>query len=86
MIRVQKKIMVGLDVLQYFTTRAWQFDTTNYEKMSYAVTGKDEEIFYHLNVTYDLTDYLTQTLLMVKKHIFKERFENLPYIRLHYKL
>lgn len=85
MIRVQKKIMVGLDVLQYFTTRAWQFDTTNYEKMSYAVTGKDEEIFYHLNVTYDLTDYLTQTLLMVKKHIFKERFENLPYIRLHYK-
>jgi len=33
MIRVQTKIAVGLEVLQFFTTRSWDFKSTHFEQI-----------------------------------------------------
>lgn len=43
MIRVQTKISDGLEVLQFFTMRKWDFRYDNYEKISKYLKGSDKK-------------------------------------------
>lgn len=43
MIRVQKRISVGLEVLQFFTMRQWEFKEDNYRSIGNYLKGKDKE-------------------------------------------
>lgn len=41
MIRIQNKIADGLDVLQFFTMRQWDFKEENYRGIANYLIGKD---------------------------------------------
>lgn len=43
MIRVQTKISDGLEVLQFFTMRQWNFRSDNYVGIAKYLKGKDKE-------------------------------------------
>lgn len=43
MIRVQNRISVGLEVLQFFTMRAWYFKSDNYASLWDMLTDVDRK-------------------------------------------
>lgn len=45
MVRVQTRISTGLDVLQFFTTRAWDFKSENYEKLYTNLSEKEKKMY-----------------------------------------
>lgn len=44
MVRVQKRIFDGLDVLQFFTTRQWDFRTERFFGLYHELSPKDQEM------------------------------------------
>jgi fatty acyl-CoA reductase len=42
--RVQQKISQGLDVLTFFTTREWDFDSTQYQRVFDELDDDDKEM------------------------------------------
>ena len=45
MIRVQNKIATGLDVLQFFTMRKWEFKSTKYQSIFNRLSTKDKKMY-----------------------------------------
>lgn len=45
MIRVQTKISVGLEVLQFFTTRNWHFKSTHFEQIYKDISAEDRQMY-----------------------------------------
>ncbi|XP_041977375.1 putative fatty acyl-CoA reductase CG5065 [Aricia agestis] len=82
MVRIQNRITVGLQVLQYFTTREWWFDTHNFKALSKHLNSKDQELFpLDLNEI-DLVPYIETCMIGGKLYCLKEKMENLPKARL----
>lgn len=81
MVRVQEKISVGLEVLQYFTMREWKFKNTKSMSLCKSITPEDFKIFYLQNVTYDVKEYLTYSLLGARQYCLKENPNSIPFWR-----
>lgn len=82
MVRVQEKISVGLEVLQYFTMREWHFKNTKALGLLKTITPQDGEIFYLQNVTYDVKDYLGKAILGTRLYCLKENPNSIPFWRI----
>lgn len=85
MIRVQNKISVGLEVLQYFTLREWDFRNKNAIALTGALDSDDQEIFYMANVKFDIEDYMKTAILGARKYCMKENPKSLPFWRVYLK-
>ncbi|XP_053625132.1 putative fatty acyl-CoA reductase CG5065 [Plodia interpunctella] len=82
MVRIQNRISVGLEVLQYFTTREWWFDTNNFKTLAAMLNHVDTEIFpMDLSIIED-EPYIECCMLGGKMYCLKEKLENLPKARL----
>lgn len=82
MVRIQKRISVGLEVLQYFTTREWWFDTDNFKSLVGIMNPIDREIFpMDLSIIED-RPYIESCMIGGKLYCLKEKLENLPKARL----
>ncbi|KOB75537.1 Fatty acyl reductase [Operophtera brumata] len=46
MVKMQKRISYGLEVLQYYTTKEWNFKNDNYLALQTAVSKEDNNTFY----------------------------------------
>lgn len=46
MVKMQKRINYGLEVLQYYTTKEWYFKNDNFLALQNAVSAEDNTIFY----------------------------------------
>lgn len=46
MVKIQKKVSMGLDVLQYYTTKEWDFKNDNFLALRKRVSKEDDEVFY----------------------------------------
>ena len=86
MVRVQNRILVGLEVLQYFTTRQWTFETTRGMEITRKMSASDREIFFTDNVDLDVKKYLTRGLLGARMYCMKEPLESLPRARRHMRM
>lgn len=42
MVRVQTRIATGLDMLQFFTTRYWDFKSQNFEQIQEVLNPRDK--------------------------------------------
>lgn len=51
MVRVQKRVQVGLEVLQFFTMRAWDFKSTNYDALWPQLQEADRKLYALSNAT-----------------------------------
>lgn len=85
MVRVQKRILVGMEVLQYFTTRQWTFQTVRGMEITRKMTASDRETFFTDNVDLDVNSYMKKALLGARVYCMKEPLESLPRARRHIK-
>lgn len=86
MIRIQKRILDGLDVLQYFTTREWKFYNDTLIKMHHESSQIDKKIFPLLVYDIDLNEYLKHIILGARQYCMKEDLSTLPKARRHQKI
>ncbi|KOB73849.1 putative fatty acyl-CoA reductase, partial [Operophtera brumata] len=62
MIRIQDRISKGLDVLQYFTMRSWNFPCPNYEGIR-SKLSQEERVIFNTDVThFDRDTYLETSI------------------------
>lgn len=85
MIRVQKRIAIGLEVLQFFTTRAWDFKSNNFRELQKSLDSEDQKIF-RINIDdADDEQYLLSGILGGRQYVMKEPLCTLPRARTHLK-
>lgn len=83
MVRLQNRISVGLEVLQYFTTREWIFYNTNLLTMWGEMCPKDKEIFPIDFLAIDQIKYMKSCILGAREYCMKEKLSTLPKARRH---
>ncbi|XP_069683853.1 putative fatty acyl-CoA reductase CG5065 [Periplaneta americana] len=81
MVRLQNRISVGLEVLQYFTMRQWQFSNEKFLAIEKSLCDDDRKIFYITNVDQDIDKYMTAALLGARVYCMKEPLSSLPRAR-----
>ncbi|XP_032590859.1 putative fatty acyl-CoA reductase CG5065 isoform X1 [Drosophila grimshawi] len=82
MVRVQTKISVGLEVLQFFTTRNWDFKSTHFEQIYNDITEEDRKIFKINTNDVDDYEYMKISILGGRQYVLKEPLTSLPKSRI----
>ncbi|XP_006570570.1 uncharacterized protein LOC412986 isoform X1 [Apis mellifera] len=83
MVRIQNRISVGLELLQYFTTREWVFHNTNLLTLWSGMNPKDKEIFPIDLLSIDDNEYIKTCVLGARQYCMKEDLSTLPKARRH---
>lgn len=83
MVRIQKRISDGLEVLQYFTTREWVFHNTNLLIMWGEMSPKDKEIFPMDFLKIEVDNYMLNCILGARQYCMKEKLSTIPKARRH---
>ena len=86
MVRIQKRISDGLEVLQYFTTREWIFHNTNLVILRNEMSSRDKQIFSFDFLSIDVMDYMKDIILGARQYCMKEKLETLPRARMHMRM
>lgn len=81
LIRTQKRVNTGLQVLQYYTTRPWHFHNENFLDLWHDLSPIDRKIFYTCALKIDYNAYLLNYILGARKYCVHEEPETLPYAR-----
>lgn len=86
MVRIQKRISDGLEVLQYFTTREWVFHNTNLLILWGDMSSKDKKLFPIDFLNIDEIEYIKNVILGARQYCMKENLSTLPRARIHQRL
>nr|QLI62001.1 fatty acyl-CoA reductase 11 [Streltzoviella insularis] len=81
MVKVQKRISYGLEVLQYYTTKEWYFKNDNYLALRKKITKEDDEIFYTDIKVVDWSMYIRDYIKGAREYCCKEDPSTLPQAR-----
>ncbi|KAJ0182895.1 hypothetical protein K1T71_000871 [Dendrolimus kikuchii] len=81
LVALQKRINRGLDVLQYYTTKEWNFTNTKFKSLRNRITAEDDETFFTDLSGADPKEYLKNYVLGVREFICKEDRSTLPRAR-----
>lgn len=72
MIRIQDRISQGLEVLQYFTMRPWEFPCPNYDGIQ-SKLSEEERVIFNTDVTHlDRDGYLGSCIEGGRVYCLKE--------------
>ncbi|CAF4937437.1 unnamed protein product [Pieris macdunnoughi] len=82
MVRIQKRISVGLEVLQYFTTREWWFDTDRFRGLPGTLNETDLTLYPMDVMKIQIEPYIESCMIGGKLYCLRERLEDLPKARL----
>ncbi|XP_017147109.1 putative fatty acyl-CoA reductase CG5065 isoform X2 [Drosophila miranda] len=82
MVRVQTKVSMGLEVLQFFTTRNWDFKSTHFEQIYQELDETDRQIFKINSNDVDDYEYMKQSILGGRQYVMKEPLTSLPKSRI----
>lgn len=85
MCHVQTRISDGLDVLQFFTTRAWNFETVNSEYMIDQQSPQDAKIFNMDKHSIEIKEYMMNSILGGRQYCLKEPLSTIPKARMQLK-
>ncbi|XP_022910107.1 putative fatty acyl-CoA reductase CG5065 [Onthophagus taurus] len=86
MIRIQKKIYDGLELLQFFTTREWKFKSENFLALVNELNPTDKELYpmdYHL---YPIDKYMVYCILGARQYTMKENLKSLGRCRVQLRI
>lgn len=86
MVRVQKKVTQGQKVLQYYTTREWNFKHDNFLQLKEEMNDVDSEKFYIDLNKIDLNAYMENYILGIRKYLVNESADTLPKARKLHKM
>ncbi|KRT84455.1 hypothetical protein AMK59_1510, partial [Oryctes borbonicus] len=81
LIRTQKRIQGGLQVLQYYTTKQWRFISENIKKITNKLSKEDQQIFYTNMKDLDWDAYLLAYVLGARRYCVKDDPATLPKAR-----
>lgn len=81
MIRVQNRIALGLEYLQYFTTRQWCFMNKNFLDLRDEMHPEDKKLFPIDFKAIETLPYLADCLTGARVFCLKEPLKNLPRAR-----
>ncbi|XP_067631168.1 putative fatty acyl-CoA reductase CG5065 isoform X1 [Eurosta solidaginis] len=81
MVRVQTRIAIGLEMLQFFTTRSWDFKSKNFEQIQDVLSSQDKAIFKIEMNDVDDYEYLRTCILGGRQYVMKEPLSSLPRAR-----
>jgi fatty acyl-CoA reductase len=87
MVYVQKRIAVGLEVLQFFTMHKWNFKSDKFNGLAIAQTPDEASIFlFDSRNTGDEWEYLKNSLLGARQYCVKDPLSTLPRARVILKM
>ncbi|XP_025261932.1 putative fatty acyl-CoA reductase CG5065 isoform X2 [Camponotus floridanus] len=86
MVRIQKRILDNLAVLQYFTTRQWIFYNKNIITLCDDLTPLDKKIFPIMIYNFDKMEYFKHLVLGIRQYCMKEDLSTLPKARRRQKM
>ncbi|KAK0084560.1 hypothetical protein PV325_006789 [Microctonus aethiopoides] len=86
MVRIQKRISDGLEVLQFFTTREWIFHNTNLLNLWEEMNPKDKKLFPIDFLAVDEQQYMKNIILGARQYCMKESLDTLPRARIYQKM
>ncbi|XP_077300095.1 putative fatty acyl-CoA reductase CG5065 [Arctopsyche grandis] len=81
MVKTQNRISGGLDVLQYYTTKEWEFKNENLLKISDWLSPYDRKVLYVNNSSLNWDDYMHNYILGAREYCCKEDPATLPRAR-----
>lgn len=85
LINIQRRLSQGLKVLEYYTTRTWNFRNDNFKQIYCDLNEVDKKKFNFNMAEVELKEYLLNYILGVRKFILKETPEDLPKARANLK-
>lgn len=85
MVRIQKKVYHGLELLQFFSTREWIFKSEKFLGIVNYLTEADQELFPMTKLR-PLEEYMLNSILGVRQYCLKEDLSSLPRCRRKQKL
>ncbi|KAK9501401.1 hypothetical protein O3M35_012134 [Rhynocoris fuscipes] len=85
MVRVQNRISLGMELLQYFTMRQWNFSTPKSKEIRSCLSDKESDIFYLPFDGIDIRRFLIDSIIGSRVFCLKEPLENLDRARKHLK-
>lgn len=86
MVRIQNRILDGLAVLQYFTTRQWIFYNKNLIALNSGMSSIDKEMFPTVIYNANIMEYFKHIVLGARQYCMKEDLSTLPKARRHQKM
>ncbi|KAL1463625.1 hypothetical protein WDU94_015363 [Cyamophila willieti] len=81
LVRVQNRIWLGMHLLEYFTTRNWDFKNKVCLSLHNNLSEKDKAIFFMDNVDHDINKYMRDIILGARQYCLKEPMSSLPKAR-----
>lgn len=85
MCRFQTMISQGLELLQFFTTRQWDFKSHQYQSIAKNLTPEDFALFDMDIDKIDTKEYLKRIILGGRQYCLKEPLSTLPKARMQLK-
>ncbi|XP_048004062.1 putative fatty acyl-CoA reductase CG5065 [Leguminivora glycinivorella] len=85
LIKVQRRIYIANLALRYYVTKQWTFDNKNFVKLRSKIKKEDQAEFYYEVENVDKFDYFMQCIIGGRRYLLKEKDEDLPKARAHYK-
>lgn len=78
MVRIYKRIAMGLELLQFFTTRQWVFHNDRFMGMWQDMSPADRRLFNFDVTEVKISDYIDRCLLGARQYCLKEDPATLP--------
>lgn len=87
MVYVQKRIAIGLEVLQFFTMRQWNFKSESFNGLIKKQTPDEYDMFlFDSQYVGDDWEYLKNSMLGARQYCVKEPLSTLPRARVIHKM
>lgn len=86
MVRVAHKINDGLELLQFFTTRNWQFRSAKFLNLAKEMTDEDNKVFPMDFTILSVKEYMKECVLGARQYLMKEDLKTLPRCRIQQKM
>ncbi|XP_052738814.1 putative fatty acyl-CoA reductase CG5065 [Bicyclus anynana] len=81
MIKIEKRLRKGAEMLQYYTSRNWVFKNEYFRSLKDQITQEENDIFYTDMSKMDYNYYLKSYHLGIREFIAKEDLSTLPQAR-----
>ncbi|CAH0713003.1 unnamed protein product, partial [Brenthis ino] len=81
MIKIQKRVNYGLEVLQYYTTKEWYFNNEYYRSLPNMISKADNEMFYTDLHMINWSSYIRNYIKGAREYCCKEDPSTLPQAR-----
>ncbi|KAL6433467.1 hypothetical protein ACFW04_006534 [Cataglyphis niger] len=81
MVRIQNKVNIGLELLQYYTMKQWIFCNDNLRDLHYRLCSSDKETFFMDTKLISWNEYLLTYILGTRQYYLKDDPSTLPRAR-----